>query len=381
MPPARSPEVSVVVTHRATSGPADALVDYLLPRRRRLVVVEHGFGSAASSGTSVRMWQDGRLVRQRSVPWSSRAPGPLTWIKDFAVTLLVGLWLRERADSYIGIDSLNASAGLVLRTLRRARRVVFWTIDYAPNRFGNSVLNRIYFALDRLCVTCCDVTWNLSPRMEEARARRGVHGLQRVVPMGGNVSRLTAPVDAQIVHMGSLLAKQGVQVVIEALPQIRAAVPRATLLIIGDGPYRRELERLARSAGVADAVTFAGYVDDHAEVERMLGESAVAIATYDPAQADFTYYADPGKIKAYLAAGVPIVLTDVPWSAQWVAEHGAGLVVEYRPDDVARGVLALIGNADARSAAAELGRRDCDWTRIFDRAFEGQARTQTKANA
>lgn len=374
-------KVAVVVTHYATTGPSDALEEYLRPRSRRLVVIAHGFGEAAAHGTTVRVWEHGHLVRQRRLPWSSRIPGPLTWGKDFVVSLSVPFWAHGKADTFVGIDSLNAAGGLVLRALGQVGHVTFWTIDYAPARFGSRLLNRVYFALDRLCVTRCDETWNLSPRMVQGRAERGVHGPQRVVPMGASPRRPVAAVHPhRIVHMGSLLAKQGVQVGVEALPLIRAAAPDAHLLVVGDGPFRRELEELAARAGVAEAVQFTGYVEDHEEVEQLIAESAVALATYDPGQVDFTYYADPGKIKTYLAAGVPVVATDVPWSAQWLAERGAGVIVEYRPEDVARGVLELFADPGARAAAVTLG-RSCDWERIFDDAFAGQARRQTNANA
>jgi glycosyltransferase involved in cell wall biosynthesis len=373
-------ETAVVVTHHATTGPSDALETYLRDRRRRLVVIEHGFGEAAGEGTTVRVWDRGVLVRERRVRWDRRIPGPLTWIKDFVLSLSAPWWARGRADAYVGIDSLNAAAGIALRALGLVGRVAFWTIDYAPDRFGSTILNRIYFALDRLCVTRSDETWNLSPRMEEGRAERGVRGAQRVVPMGAT---RRPPVDAayphRIVHMGSLLAKQGVQVAIEALPLVRAQAPDSHLLVIGDGPFRAELEALAARLGVTEAVQFTGYVEDHAEVEQLIAASAVALATYDPGQVDFTYYADPGKIKTYLAAGVPVVVTDVPWSAGWVADEGAGVLVEYRPEDVARGVLELFGDGAAREAAGRLG-RTCDWERIFDDAFDTQPREQTNAN-
>ena len=50
--------------------------------------------------------------------------------------------------------------------------------------------------------------------------------------------------------------------VIRALPQIRAAIPDTVFLIVGDGPYRDELERLAREVGVDEHVVFAGFVPE-----------------------------------------------------------------------------------------------------------------------
>ena len=357
------------MTHHATSGPADALEEYLRARREHLVVIEHGFGAATGRGTTVRIWRRGKLAQTRRLAWSSRVPGPFTWLKDVVLSLTAPVWSRGRVDEFIGVDSLNAAAGLVLARARLAGRVVFWTIDYAPRRFENGILNRMYLWLDRCCVEQCAETWNLSPRMEEGRRARGVVGPQRVVPMGATARRPRIPSHPhRLVHMGSLLEKQGVQVGIRALPLVLPRVPDVSLLVIGDGPFRPALEALTRELGLEGAVEFTGYVDDHDEVVDLIAASGVALATYDPQLADFTTYADPGKIKAYLAAGVPVVATDVPWSAEWLASRGAGVVVAYEPEDVAKAVRLLFEDANARTAAARLGAEN-DWSRIFDAAF------------
>jgi glycosyltransferase involved in cell wall biosynthesis len=368
----------VVVTHHDTTGPSDALESYLSTRAASLVVVEHGFGRSVGSGTTLRVWRRGQLVRTRRIPWSARIPGPITWLKDFVLSLLLGQ-AGGRSDHFVGIDSLNAFAGLWLRAVRRTRRVSFWTIDYAPDRFGNPLLNAVYFALDKRCVEHADETWNVSPRMAEGRERRRVFGRQRVVPMGAYAREPAAAAKPhQAVHMGSLLEKQGVQVAIEALPQLLAVLPDATLLVIGDGPFRHDLEALAERRGVSNAVTFTGYIDDHAEVEQRIAESGVALATYDPEQEDFTAFADPGKIRNYLAAGVPVIATDVPWTAAWLADEGAGVLVRYRSDDVADAIQTLVDDPAARQHAARLG-REGDWACVFDAAFDAQRR-QTNAN-
>lgn len=57
-----------------------------------------------------------------------------------------------------------------------------------------------------------------------------------------------------------LLKEKGVQNAISILPKLRSRVPNAHLLVLGDGPYRRELESLAKKLGVQENVSFAGFV-------------------------------------------------------------------------------------------------------------------------
>jgi phosphatidylinositol alpha-1,6-mannosyltransferase len=63
-----------------------------------------------------------------------------------------------------------------------------------------------------------------------------------------------------IVCVSRLVPRKGQDMLIQALPQIRSRVPGATLLIVGDGPDRSRLHRLAGQSGVSADVVFAGSV-------------------------------------------------------------------------------------------------------------------------
>jgi glycosyltransferase involved in cell wall biosynthesis len=61
-----------------------------------------------------------------------------------------------------------------------------------------------------------------------------------------------------LLAIARLLEQKGVQVIIRALPQIRAAVPGATLDIVGDGEYLPQLTQLVTELGLEECVTFHG---------------------------------------------------------------------------------------------------------------------------
>jgi phosphatidyl-myo-inositol dimannoside synthase len=63
-----------------------------------------------------------------------------------------------------------------------------------------------------------------------------------------------------IVCVSRLVRRKGQDTLIRALPGIRRQVPDVALLLVGAGRFRAELERLARSLDVADAVVFTGGV-------------------------------------------------------------------------------------------------------------------------
>ncbi len=64
-----------------------------------------------------------------------------------------------------------------------------------------------------------------------------------------------------VVSVSRLVARKGHDVLIRAMPDVLRVVPEATLLIVGGGPYRPELERLVAATGLTEgAVVFAGEV-------------------------------------------------------------------------------------------------------------------------
>ncbi|WP_053718758.1 glycosyltransferase family 4 protein [Saccharothrix sp. NRRL B-16348] len=63
-----------------------------------------------------------------------------------------------------------------------------------------------------------------------------------------------------VVCVSRLVPRKGQDVLVRALPEIRRQVPDAALLVVGGGPYRGTLERLAASVGVSEHVVLTGSV-------------------------------------------------------------------------------------------------------------------------
>ena len=85
--------------------------------------------------------------------------------------------------------------------------------------------------------------------------------------------------------------------------------------IAGRGPSESELREAVSQAGLDGRVSFVGFLSDHRDVEAFVAAGSVAVAPYDTEVESFTRFADPSKLRSYTAAGLPIVLTDVPPNA------------------------------------------------------------------
>jgi glycosyltransferase involved in cell wall biosynthesis len=184
-----------------------------------------------------------------------------------------------------------------------------------------------------------------------------------------------------IVFLGHVLEKQGLQVVVEALPAIHEIVPDVRLLVIGDGPYRPALEELASHLRVQESIEFVGFRDDHFAIEEWLLGCELGVAPYVPAPWNFSRFQDlPGKIINYLACGLAVVITDVPRLAHAVEDAGAGRVVEYSPAAIADAIIAYFVDPAllerTRTAALSFV-ESYDWVEVFDNAFDETDRALT----
>jgi glycosyltransferase involved in cell wall biosynthesis len=132
---------------------------------------------------------------------------------------------------------------------------------------------------------------------------------------------LDLPPDAFVMMTASRLAAwKRVDRAVRALPKIRAWVPGAMLLVVGDGEERARLQALARELRVADAVRFAGAVPQ-AEVMRYMHAADVFLAI-----ADLSNVGNP--LLEAMACGMCIVAVDAGDTRDLIADNQTGRLVD-----------------------------------------------------
>jgi glycosyltransferase involved in cell wall biosynthesis len=354
-----------IVSNGFADGPAQALRDYLVARDARVVTIFHPLTPEQGTRHRIAEYTGGAQVRERSVRL------PLKPTASFALDPFVPL-LPPHVDAWFGFNPLACARGLVARRQRRARQVVLWSVDFVPDRFGRATLpTRIYDRLDRLSCMRADARVELSETARSARNRR--HDLPPgsapafVVPMGAWIDRVpTTPPDGfrrrRVVFLGHLVERQGVETLLAAL----STLDDVAADVIGTGPLEQELREQAKRSSLD--VTFHGYVADHREVEQLLSHASVAVAPYARTVETFTRYADPGKLKAYLAAGLPVVLTDVPPNARELESEAGAEVVADDPAALAAAIaraLASPAEWQARRESALVYARRFDWNALL----------------
>jgi glycosyltransferase involved in cell wall biosynthesis len=164
-------------------------------------------------------------------------------------------------------------------------------------------------------------------------------GIRRELSLGGD--------ERLVLSIGRLTEQKGHRYLLEAWRRISSECPRGRLLLVGDGPARERLTRHAERLGVAGSVIFLGWRKD---VPRLLEAGDVVVHP--------SLWEGFGLVLLEaMAAGKPVVGTNVSAIPEIVADGGTGLLVPPRdPSALAEAVLRLLRDAGLRSAMGCAGR-------------------------
>lgn len=310
-------------------------------------------------------------------------PGPYTlnFLKDFFLTIWWGWSAGVVYDVGIGANNLNTLSLLVLRRLGRIRKVIFMCIDYSPSRYDNPLLDWVYHWIDRMCCYHADVIWNSSGRMNEARVKNGVDGKRIaytvVMPDGSNFDqKKRLPVECidrnLIIYSGHMRPVMGVPLILDAYRELLHTVPSAKLILTGDGPDLEKYKEYARFLGLEKKAVFTGFLKTHEEVDEILRKGAIGLALFAPDKSSYEYYSDVGKPKAYLAAGMAVIVTRVPEIADIIESARAGLVIDYQKKSLVCALEKLLTDDRMyrlfRSNAIRLSKKYV-WNNIFKETY------------
>jgi glycosyltransferase involved in cell wall biosynthesis len=259
--------------------------------------------------------------------------------------------------------SLFGTAGARLARASGAHYVVEVNALLAEEeaRWRGLTLRRIARAAERRVLRAAALRVAVSEELA-ARVRASGGGATAVVPNAVDAAAfahewdrrdarrsLDWPVDAATLgFLGGLRPWHGLEYAIEALVH----VPNASLAIAGEGEFRPKLVSRANQLGVGERLRWVGSLP-HADIPRFLAALDVALIPY-PALRDFAF--SPLKLYEYLAAGVPIVASDIGQVGQVLRKAGCGVLVRPGdPDELAAGIQAVLRDPERnRARAAEV---------------------------
>lgn len=154
-----------------------------------------------------------------------------------------------------------------------------------------------------------------------------------------------------ITNVGSLAELKGQTYLIQAMSQIIKATPQATLLLVGDGPLRSDLEGLVKNLGIGGNVYFAGFRKD---IPELLAITDVFVL---PSVSEGVSVA----LLEAMAMEKPAIVTRVGANPDIVEDGINGILVPpLNPDALAKAITNLLEDGQKAHKLGIAGRRKAE---------------------
>lgn len=231
----------------------------------------------------------------------------------------------------------------------------------------------------------------VSPMTARALEGLGVTGDIPVIPNGIDMGQITAVMPAEmegggpaacygsrdggpdipqsdVIFTGRLIREKHVDLLIRAAALLREELPGLRLAIIGDGPERQALETLAQEEGIAEAVSFTGFLPTHDAVIAAMKASGVFVLP--STREGFGIVA----LEA-MACGLPVVTVIHPRNAaaDLVEDGVTGYCCLLSPEGLAEGIRLSLSEREQMQDALRAAAAEFEWKGIVER-LEGEYR-------
>lgn len=173
-----------------------------------------------------------------------------------------------------------------------------------------------------------------------------------------------------LLFVGRLVEKKGLEYLIRAMHKVLASHPTSKLLVIGDGPFKKQLEELTGELQLQKAIIFAGS-KSHEQLPVYFATADIFIGP--------SIVAESGDSEGFglvfaeaMSCGAPVIATDLPAVRDIVIEGETGFLVRQKDSDhIAERVLDVLNSGatldDMRKAARRHVEINFDWDVVTKR--------------
>lgn len=294
-----------------------------------------------------------------------------------ALLKLRGLVKEEGFDILHCHGARAAFHGRVAAALLRGRRprVVYSIHGFTAPRYG-FVKSRILLGEERLLVPFTDAFIAVSEAERKDFLATGFASSERVhlVRYGIDIARfagvvvdraeqrtaLGVPVGAALVTtVCRLYFPKDVNTLLKAFAIVRTQRPSVHLLIVGEGPYRPQVESLVAELGLTTHVTLAGLRRD---IPQILGVTDVFVLSTTAGEGL------PITILEAMSSGLPVVASDVTGVKEEVMHQETGLIVPAKNAvALSEALLDLLTNDQRARAMGQRGRERAEESFTLER--------------
>lgn len=232
----------------------------------------------------------------------------------------------------------------------------------------------------RIC-SRADVVLPISDAMEEFLTEQGYQMPMVPVPTGAEttidpglidprpfVEAYDLPNEQLLLYMGSMSPIRELEFLFEVLARLRTETDAHLVMAGGrNEQYRRQLMDASEAAGVAEHVTFTGWISDDETLNQAICAADVGLSPIPPNEVLRTNA--PLKVLEYLNLQTPVVATDTPDQRTVIENANGGAVVEYDAVAFATAIQQMLSSKLKRREMGRSGRRYVREHRSYERLF------------
>ena len=148
-----------------------------------------------------------------------------------------------------------------------------------------------------------------------------------------------------ILFAGRFGPEKNVPLLVEALRTV-VSRPRTVAVLCGDGPLRADIARTIASRGLNTRIFLPGYVP---EIWSLMKRAQVVVSVG-------LFEGRPNTVLEAMAAGRPLVVSDIPAHREFLNERAAVFVDPREPDAIARAILRVLDDAGSAGRRVEAAR-------------------------
>lgn len=206
------------------------------------------------------------------------------------------------------------------------------------------------------------------------------HGKIEVLHSGLDLSRMNFPRQGQgergiILSLGRMVAIKGFDTLIKAVAVLRDRVAPLRCVIVGEGPLRKELDRLIARLGLQDVVELPGRLTAR-EIAGLMERCEIFVLPSRQAdKGSGVMDGIPGSLMEAMALGIPVVSCPVSGIPEMIIDGETGLLVPPGDEKIlAEAIVRLLNSEELEKRLGHAGREkvalEFEITRTVDRLME-----------
>lgn len=257
-------------------------------------------------------------------------------------------------------------AGIAAVELLKTGKIDFLAyedIDYFPAFFEYEEIYNRTAQMEKYCIQNADVTFSVNHYLVDLREKQtGI--MPHYIPNGVNYKIFQREKIKHngicLVFSGSLEHWSGLELPIRSLPSLRRELGNVYMIVLGKGKYDDKFKKLVSDLKLNEYVKFYGKVR-YEELPFYFSMADVGLCTLFPTE--LIKYSFPLKAIEYMAAGLPVVATDMGDLGDLIKKYECGITIEYSKVIFEEKIIELLQN---KKKLYELSHNGIEASKLYD---------------